>query len=447
MSENNNFNQENENVNSSESVNQETNTASSSETSQQSTVIEPEIKVTQSSTAPHKSTKDKKSHSGLKSVGLVALCFCAGLGGGAISQSYMNSKNTVVIQQNVSTSSDSADSEVTTVSTDTSSIDAVSVAAAATPSVVSIVTENITYSSFISSYVTEGAGSGVIISSDGYIVTNNHVIEDASKITVTTSDGTEYEATLVGADSETDVAVIKIDATGLTAATLGDSDSIVVGEGVVAIGNPLGTLASSVTSGIISATERTITVDDMTLEVMQTDTAISPGNSGGGLFNAQGELIGIVNAKSSSENAEGIGFALPINNVLEVATQLIEQGYVSGRPAIGVSVQTASYMDGSTALVIAGFADQSDADEAGLQVGDIIIAANNTTVSSYSDLRSIINEFEVGDTISITVQRDDQIITADITLIEKDSATYSSTTTSSTQDSDSSGSYYYNFGN
>lgn len=176
---------------------------------------------------------------------------------------------------------------------------------------VEVTTEAVTTNAFFGQYVQSGAGSGVIITEDGYIITNNHVVSGASQVTVRTSDGTEYPATVVGADSKTDIAVLKIEATGLTPAVVGDSDSLQVGEFTLAVGNPLGELGGTVTDGIISALDREVTVENQTMNLLQTNAAVSPGNSGGGLFNERGELIGIVNAKSSGQNAEGLGLRDP----------------------------------------------------------------------------------------------------------------------------------------
>lgn len=189
-------------------------------------------------------------------------------------------------------------------------------------SVVEISTETVTTGNRIRQYVSEGAGSGVIISSDGYIATNKHVIEGASKIIVRLRSGEEYSAELIGSDSKTDIAVLKISAEGLEAAVYGDSGSLITGELAVAIGNPLGELGGTVTEGIISALNRTITIDDEEMSLLQTSAAINPGNSGGGLFNNQAQLIGIVNAKSSGSDVEGLGFAIPINSVKDVMEQI-----------------------------------------------------------------------------------------------------------------------------
>lgn len=196
-----------------------------------------------------------------------------------------------------------------------------------------ISTESVSTDSWANQYVTEGAGSGVVYSEDGYILTNNHVIEGASNITVSMHDGTEYDATLVATDSQSDIAVLKIDATGLTPVTFGDSDSLSVGDLAVVIGNPLGTLAGTATDGIVSGLEREITLNGKNMTLMQISASVNPGNSGGGVFDQYGNLIGLVVAKSSGSDVEGLGFAIPSNTVASVAESLISNGYVTGRPA------------------------------------------------------------------------------------------------------------------
>lgn len=230
-------------------------------------------------------------------------------------------------------------STVTTVSYTSASssgeLSGTEVAAAISPSVVSIMTEEVQMSySWYGSQVVSGAGSGIILSEDGYIITCAHVVDGADTITVTTYDGTEYQAEVVGSDTEDDIAVLKIDAEGLTPATIGDSSEVQTGETVYAAGNPGGTLSGTLTDGIVSAVNREITVsldsgETITLNVIQTNAAVSPGNSGGGLFDSTGALIGIVNAKSSGEDQEGLGFAIPINTAMEIATDIIENGAYS----------------------------------------------------------------------------------------------------------------------
>lgn len=291
-------------------------------------------------------------------------------------------------------------------------------------SVVEIQTESVTNGSNpFQQYVSSGAGSGVILTQDGYIVTNHHVIEDANSITVRTRSGDEYNASLVGSDEQSDLAVLKIDASGLTPAVLGDSTTLEVGDLAIAIGNPLGELGGSVTSGIISALDREMTIDGQTMTLLQTDAAVNPGNSGGGLFNANGDLIGIVNAKSSGENVEGIGFAIPISTATDIIDELIANGEVTSRPTLGVSLynvedeMTASQLGvDSTGVYIVQIVDGGAADNAGLRSGDRIISVDGSEVSSASDVRAALNKHKIGESISITVERNGQTQDFDVAL-------------------------------
>ena len=291
-------------------------------------------------------------------------------------------------------------------------------------SVVEIQTESVTNGSNpFQQYVSSGAGSGVILTQDGYIVTNHHVIEDANSITVRTRSGDEYNASLVGFDEQSDLAVLKIDVTGLTPAVLGDSTTLEVGDLAIAIGNPLGELGGSVTSGIISALDREMTIDGQTMTLLQTDAAVNPGNSGGGLFNANGDLIGIVNAKSSGENVEGIGFAIPISTATDIIDELIANGEVTSRPTLGVSLynvedeMTASQLGvDSTGVYIVQIVDGGAADNAGLRSGDRIVSVDGSEVSSASDVRAALNKHKIGESISITVERNGQTQDFDVAL-------------------------------
>ena len=291
-------------------------------------------------------------------------------------------------------------------------------------SVVEIQTESVTNGSNpFQQYVSSGAGSGVILTQDGYIVTNHHVIEDANSITVRTRSGDEYNASLIGSDEQSDLAVLKIDATGLTPAVLGDSTTLEVGDLAIAIGNPLGELGGSVTSGIISALDREMTIDGQTMTLLQTDAAVNPGNSGGGLFNANGDLIGIVNAKSSGENVEGIGFAIPISTATDIIDELIANGEVTSRPTLGVSLynvedeMTASQLGvDSTGVYIVQIVDGGAADNAGLRSGDRIVSVDGSEVSSASDVRAALNKHKIGESISITVERNGQTQEFDVAL-------------------------------
>lgn len=289
-------------------------------------------------------------------------------------------------------------------------------------SVVEIATEGVKTGSFAQQYVVQGAGSGVIISEDGYIITNYHVIEDANSVTVTLRDGqSSYTAAVIGSDSENDIALLKVDATGLTPATFGDSSTLAVGDYVVAIGNPLGELGGTVTDGIISALARDVTIEGENMTLLQTNAQISPGNSGGGLFNANGELIGIVNAKDSATEVEGIAFAIPINNVLDIIDDLKSYGYVTGKIDLGMqltditSKDTAFYYGvNQTGCYVLSVTRGSNAEEAGFNTGDLITKVNGTSISTSSDVEKALENSKVGDKVNFTVYRNG--MTKDLTL-------------------------------
>ncbi|MEZ4626636.1 MAG: trypsin-like peptidase domain-containing protein [Eubacteriales bacterium] len=279
-----------------------------------------------------------------------------------------------------------------------------------------------------------GSGSGIILTSDGYIVTCKHVVDGAETIKVILNDDTEHEAKLIGSDSRTDLAVLKIEATGLVPATLGDSDMLTVGEDVIAIGNPLGELRGTATSGIVSALSREVTVGSMDMSLIQTDAAISPGNSGGGLFNASGSLIGIVNAKASGSNSEGLGFAIPVSDVKTIISNLIDHGYVLGRAYLGVYTQNVTlssdsnnnqngffgnfFGGASSSVQIAQIVAGSAAEQAGLKAGDLILKVNDITIDSNTTLAAVISGFNAGDTATLTIQRDGQEQTVTVTFGE-----------------------------
>lgn len=290
--------------------------------------------------------------------------------------------------------------------------------------VVEIRTESVAMDNWLQNYVTQGAGSGVIVDTKGYILTCNHVIDGASKITVTLKDGTELEAKLVGGDAQNDIAVLKVNAKNLTAATYGDSSSLSVGDMVVAIGNPLGQLGGSASSGIISALDRTITVEGREMTLLQTDTSINPGNSGGGLFDQYGNLIGIVVAKSSGSDVEGLGFAIPIAKAAEIAKDLIENGHVTNRAAIGISVLDASSAEVAMqyGLRMTGVYIQEvtgdEAQKAGFKAGDMIYYVGDTKIENQASLVSALNKQKPGDKIKVTVIRDNQTVEITTTLVE-----------------------------
>ena len=282
-------------------------------------------------------------------------------------------------------------------------------------SVVAISTESISTDTWLRQYITQGAGSGVIYSKDGYIITNNHVIEGASTIKVTLYDGSSYDATLVASDEQTDLAVIKIDKTDLTPVAIGNMDGLSVGDLVVAIGNPLGTLSGTATEGIISALEREITLDGKTMTLIQTSASINPGNSGGGLFDQHGNLIGIVVAKSSGSDVEGLGFAIPCDKVSNVVKSLIENGYVEGRPAAGITIvdltsaQKAMQYGVSITGVYIREVTGENAKKAGLKAGDLIYYLDDVKITDSAILLKTIQSHQVGDTVEFTVVRDNEM--------------------------------------
>ena len=292
------------------------------------------------------------------------------------------------------------------------------------------------------------SGSGFVLTQDGYIVTNYHVIEDAVddssvSIEVSFADGTQYTATLVGGEQDNDVAVLKIDATGLQPVTLGDSDQLVVGETVYTIGNPLGELTWTMTNGIISALNREINTDGNPQNMIQTNAAINSGNSGGPLFDMDGNVIGVTSAKfsgstSSGTTIEGLGFAIPINDALRVAYDLVEYGYVKGA-YLGVSLRdldsnTANYYSLPVGPRVEEVVEGSCAEKAGVQVGDIIIRFNGVDVETYNDLSGQLKKLEAGDTVEMVVYRNGEEITLTVTLDEKPQTT--ETTTEDTQAQD-----------
>jgi len=289
--------------------------------------------------------------------------------------------------------------------------------------VVEIDTRSVVAGGWNRQQVVPGAGSGVIISENGYIVTNNHVIAHENgnlvdTITVRLRNGETHYATVVGRDVETDLAIIKIDATGLQAAGFGDSSALYVGEPVVAIGNPLGDLGGTVTEGIISALNRDITVGGETMHVLQTSAAVNQGNSGGGLFNAHGELIGIVNAKPIGLGIEGIGFAIPSNVALSVSLQLIEYGFVTGRVAFGIELMDIN--DPITALIngvrnMGLYVTQNDP-ASGLNAGDRIISIAGKDVNNQAQARAVYLNFNVGDVLEVGFVRGNHIYTTQVTL-------------------------------
>ncbi len=319
--------------------------------------------------------------------------------------------------------------EVATSTGDSDNYTAAEVAAMVKDSVVEINTEYTSTSRGWYNYVQQGAGSGVIISTDGYIITNCHVIMDedtsalADSITVRLTDGNEYDASIVGYDSESDIAIIKIDATGLTAAQCGDSDKLVVGEELLVVGNPLGELGGTVTNGIVSATEREIEVNGVKMNLIQTNAAVNPGNSGGGMFNMKGQLVGIVNAKSSGTGIEGLGFAIPVNEALDVAEQLLQYGYVRGKTMIGVSFSEVSsnsfyfYYNIKAGVYVESLTEGYNDDV--LQPGDRVVAVNGNTISTVSEIKSVVTSSSVGDKLKFQIERNGKLMEIEVECFEK----------------------------
>lgn len=282
-------------------------------------------------------------------------------------------------------------------------------------------------------YTETAAGSGIIISEDGYILTNNHVISGADKITVYVNSGEDdaeeqtYEATLVGSSENNDIAVLKIDAEGLNAAVFGDSDQLEVGELAVAIGNPMGKVHGSVTAGIISAVEQELTIDDVTINAIQTDAAINPGNSGGALFDSYGNVIGVVYAKSSSVSIEGIGYAIPVNNIKELVEQMIndpdsvKDQTKGSQIMLGITIQNitedmSKQYSMPVGVYITDVSTMSAAERAGLQKGDIIVGFAGEDVKTADELNALKAKQTPGDTVAVKIDRNGKEMTLDLVI-------------------------------
>ena len=367
----------------------------------------------------------KKNRIGLK---ITALALCCALLGGAVGGgvAWAVGHGTSGTSINVSDRTVSQVS-VQTVDGQTEMSDA-EVYAANVNSVVSInVTGTSGYNFFGQPVQTASAGSGFVLTEDGYIVTNYHVVEDAETVKVTMYNGDEYDAQYVGGDEEYDIAVIKVDATGLQAVTLGDSSKLNVGDHVLAIGNPLGELTFSMSGGMVSSVNRAINVNGTPFNMIQTDTSINPGNSGGPLLNSYGEVVGIVSAKYSStsgsnETVEGLGFAIPINDVISMVKDIMTNGYVSNKPYLGITPGTmnaqmaAQYRyDVTSGVFVYSVEEGSAADQAGLQMGDVITRIDDTEVNTVEDLNAAKKQYSAGDSAVLTVYRAGETITVDIT--------------------------------
>lgn len=388
---------------------------------------------------------------------VVALALCCSLVGGAAGAGGMQVFNSINTTEQTITEKDNDDTtilegkrnndQIKTVSVDTSKeLTASEIYASNVNSTVGITT-SVTTNYF--GYQTQAAasGSGFILSSDGYIVTNYHVVEGANSIKVTKYDNETYDATLVGYDESNDIAILKVDADDLTPVVLGDSDKTSVGDDVVAIGNPLGELTFSLTSGSISALNRKITINNSSMNLIQTDTAINSGNSGGALFNTHGEVIGITNAKysssgsTSSASIDNIGFAIPINSVRGIITSIIEKGYIE-KPYIGITCyslttdyRNASSGKGTQGIVVKDVEQGGPAEEAGITSGDVITEIDGEKITSTTDLTSALSSHKEGDEVTLSVYRDGETLKITLTLgVRQQAALPDESSSSASQD-------------
>lgn len=364
-----------------------------------------------------------KKHKKTSNLILILLCmvlgFASGVGGSILGMSLLGKdkiSGDVLYQSVIQTNEDGEEIETLSVQDIVSNVK---------DSVVEISTSVSKTSVFMGQYVTSGAGSGVVLSKEGLIVTNHHVIEDADEISVRLSNGEEYDAKLIASDVQTDLAVIRIEAEDLQPAILGDSDKMNVGEAVFAIGNPLGSLGGTVTEGILSAKDREITIDGQGMTLLQTSAAINPGNSGGGLFNSKGELVGVVNAKSSGSDIEGLGFAIPVNIAKTVVSDLVENGKVKGRLKLGISyVEINSLTDAmkygvnALGLLVGEVTTDSNADRAGMKPKDVIVEVDGQQITTSDDLKSLLSKHKVGEKMSFVVLRDRDYVELSVTLEE-----------------------------
>ena len=375
--------------------------------------------------APAVSKKPSFWHkTGVKITALLLACAvvggAAGYGGAALSKS-----GKTTIQQSNRTAQEVTVKKVT----GQALMSPAEVYASTVNSIVSINCSAVSTNIFGQRVESASSGSGFVITQDGYIVTNHHVISGASSVTVTMYDGTEYPATVVGSDSDYDVAVLKIDATGLQPVTLGSSEDVNVGDTVLAIGNPLGELTFSMSQGIVSCCDRAINVDGTPFNMIQVDASINPGNSGGPLMNLYGEVVGIVSAKYSSYSdttVEGLGFAIPIGDVQAIITDIMENGQITNKPSFGITAGTmtqqmaAQYQIDQTSGAFVYSANKGGAGEkAGLKMGDVITKVDSTDITSMEDLTAAKKGHKAGDTVTVTYYRNGQTQTTELTFDAK----------------------------
>lgn len=319
------------------------------------------------------------------------------------------------------------------------------------PSIVSIIADDITIGA-------EASGSGVIMSEDGYVITNQHVVDGSNKFTVVMNDGTQYEAELIGEDAKTDLAVLRIDPEGdLQPAEFGDSDKLTVGDRCYAIGSPGGVeYQNTFTGGYVSAINRDVTINDRVMTLIQTDAAINPGSSGGALINKYGQVVGITSSKLSSNSMgeasfEGMGFAIPMSTVEEIVNELIAHGKVTGRPAIGISgydvdEDTARYYDVPQGVLVSSVDEASDAYKQGVQANDIIIKVNGKEITCMSDINEIKEDYSAGDEMTLTVYRSGKTKEIKITLVDESELDSNKNTTSEQSEEQQNGGYGYGYG-
>ena len=390
---------------------------------------------------PPPKPKQKKGNFGVALVA-VALCFSllgSALGAGAVLLLNRNSSDTTTVIEKGTKGQSAADSDketrpdkdTTTLEGDRENtvidVDKIDTSKVLTPAEVYAANVNSTVgitTSITTNYwgfqsTSAASGSGFIISSDGYILTNHHVIEDSDSITVALYSGEEYEAELIGYDESNDIAVLKIEAENLVPVVLGDSDNLNVGDTVLAIGNPLGELTFSLTVGVVSAMDREVTFSNgVTMDLLQTDCAINSGNSGGALFNLYGEVIGVTNAKYSNNSSSGasidnVGFAIPLNNIRGIVDSIIEKGYIS-KPYLGVTVKDMGKENEIYGLpmgaAVQSVTEDSPAEKGGLKVGDIITAVNGTTITTGTALADMVGDSQIGDVLTLTVFRSGRTI-------------------------------------
>ena len=409
----------------------------------------------QPDTAPEAPQKPKKNRTGAKVTALILSCALVGgaMGfGGSALQNHLAAKN-------ADTEEAQQASVVYEGSRETSVINIAQIDTSKEMTPAEVYAQNVNSTVGIRTSITTNywgyqtqaaaAGSGFILSADGYILTNYHVVEDSNSITVSLYDGTEYDATLVGCDESNDIAVLKIDAEGLTPVVLGDSDNLNVGDQVVAIGNPLGELTFSLTTGVVSALNREVTLSsNVTMNLIQTDCAINSGNSGGALFNLYGEVIGITNAKYSSSSSsseasiDNIGFAIPLNHVKNIVKSIIETGSIT-KPYIGVTVSSVSSEAQGyglpTGAAVRSVEADSPAAKAGLEENDIITEVDGTAINSSTELVNYVGEKTPGDELTFKVYRQGEELELTVTIGEKTQSAMPTTTDDAQQSQQSQG--------